>query len=31
MLIDDLRTQNKELQLFKDLLGDQPDSGSTRN
>ncbi len=31
MLIDDLRSQNKELQLYKDLLGDQPDSGSTRN
>jgi Lon protease-like protein len=31
MLIDDLRSANKELQLYKDLLGDQPDSGSTRN
>ena len=31
MLIDDLRSQNKELQLYKDLLGDQPDSGSTSN
>jgi len=31
MIIDDLRSQNKELQLYKDLLGDQPDSGSNRN
>jgi len=31
MLIDDLRSANKELKLYKDLLGDQPDSGSNRN
>jgi Lon protease-like protein len=31
MLIDDLRRANKELKLYKDLLGDQPDSGSNRN
>ena len=27
MLIDDLRSANTELKLYKDLLGDQPDSG----
>ena len=31
MLIDDLRSANMELKLYKDLLGDQPDSGSNRN
>ena len=31
MLIDDLRRANKELKLYKDLLGDQLDSGSSRN
>ena len=31
MVIDDLRRANKELKLYKDLLGDQPDPGSNRN